>query len=70
MVSATPWTFTHLDTTWTLEVEGDKLHVTADCPEPWICKKSWKEGAGTQKSRTCNWWKIGNFFGRIARDLF
>ena len=35
MVSATPWTFSHMDSTWTLEVEGNKLHVTADCPEPW-----------------------------------
>ena len=46
MVSAAPWTFTHLDSTWTVEVEGDKLHVTADCPEPWICKKPWEDGAG------------------------
>ena len=35
MVSATPWTFSHMDSTWTVEVEGNKLHVTADCPEPW-----------------------------------
>ena len=34
VVSAMPWTFTHMDSTWTLEVEGNKLHVTADCPEP------------------------------------
>ena len=34
MVSAAPWTFTHMDSTWTVEVEGSKLHVTADCPEP------------------------------------
>eukprot|EP00434_Breviolum_minutum_P009688 symbB.v1.2.008528.t1/scaffold532.1/size190944/2 len=37
VVSATPWTFTHMDSTWTLEVEGNKLHVTADCPETKWC---------------------------------
>jgi len=37
VVSAAPWTFTHLDSTWTVEVEGDKLHVTADCPETLWC---------------------------------
>ena len=33
---AAPLTFTHADSTWTIELEGDKLHVTADCPETWL----------------------------------
>ena len=35
VTTAAPLTFTHLDTTWTIELHEDEgdLHVTADCPD-------------------------------------
>lgn len=37
VTTAAPLTFTHLDTTWTIELHEDEgdLHVTADCPDTW-----------------------------------
>lgn len=32
---AAPLSFTFMGSTWTMEVEGDDLHVTAECPETW-----------------------------------
>lgn len=37
MTLADPLTFMHADSTWTIELVGDKLHVTADCPETAWC---------------------------------
>ena len=42
VTTAAPLTFTHLDTTWTIELHEDEgeLHVTADCPDT----RSWHRG--------------------------
>lgn len=39
MTLADPLTFMHADSTWTIELVGDKLHVTADCPDTWLFGK-------------------------------
>jgi len=35
--AATPLTFTHLSSTWTIDAHDGKLHVTADCAEDTWC---------------------------------
>ncbi|CAJ1342397.1 unnamed protein product, partial [Effrenium voratum] len=44
-VLGAPLTFTHLDTTWTIEAMNDMLMVTADCPETSWCGFGFNENS-------------------------
>ena len=72
VVSAAPWTFTHMDSTWTVEVEGSKLHVTADCPEPRFflvemdTDRTWE--GGSVAVYMAAWFLLFFFYRKMTRD--
>lgn len=52
--SATPLTFEHLGSTWTMEAKDGKLHVTADCAEDAWCGMGFNKATPTMDGADLN----------------
>ena len=61
-----------MDSTWTVEVEGSKLHVTADCPEPRFflvemdTDRTWE--GGSVAVYMAAWFLLFFFYRKMTRD--